>query len=54
MKYDFSDHLKQVLKKLSKRDVESYRTIKKKIEEIVASGNLDHYKPLRYEMKNQR
>lgn len=54
MKYDFSEHLKQVLKKLSKKDPVSYNAVKNKIQEIVDSENLEHYKPLRYDLKNQR
>lgn len=54
MKYDFSDHLKKVLEKLSKRDPETYHTLKNKIREIVTSGNIDHYKPLRYDLKNKK
>ena len=54
MKYDFSEHLKKVLQKLSKKDQESSKAVKNKIEEIVNSGNIDHYKPLRYDLKNKK
>lgn len=53
MKYDFSDHLKKVLVKLSKKDSEASKAIKNKIEEIINS-NPDHYKPLRYGLKNKK
>ena len=54
MKYDFTDHLKRVLHKLSRKDPESYKAVKNKIEEIVTSGQIDHYKPLRYDLKNKK
>ena len=53
MKYDFSDELKKVLSKLSKKDPESYKAVKNKIEEIINS-NQDHYKSLRYDLKNKK
>ena len=53
MKYDFSDDLKRILGKLSKKDPESYKAIKNKIEEIVNSSP-EHYKPLRYDLKNKK
>jgi len=52
MNYDFSEHLLEVMRKLSKRDVDTLRAIKNKIEEIVNSDNVEHYKPLRYDLKN--
>jgi len=54
MKYDFSDDLKRILNKLSKKDPESYHAIKNKIKEIITSENIDHYKPLRYDLKNKK
>ncbi len=53
MRYDFSDELKKVLAKLSKKDPESCKAVKNKIEEIVNS-NPEHYKPLRYDLKNKK
>ena len=47
MNYDFTDGLKKDLLKLKKKDLETYRAIKKKIKEIVNSGNIEHYKNLR-------
>ncbi len=54
MKYEFSEHLQKALNKLSRKDPESYKAVKNKIKEIVESSNLDHYKPLRYDFKNQK
>jgi len=53
MRYNFSDELKKVLAKLNKKDPESYKAVKNKIEEIVNS-NPEHYKPLRYDLKNKK
>ncbi len=53
MKYNFSDGLKRILLKLSKKDSESYKAVKNKIEEIVNSSP-EHYKPLRYDLKNKK
>jgi len=53
MKYNFSDGLKKILAKLCKKDPESYKAVKNKIEEIVNSSP-EHYKPLRYDLKNKK
>ena len=52
MKYEFADDLKRILAKLAKKDPESCKAVKNKVEEIVNSGNVDHYKPLKYDLKN--
>ncbi len=54
MKYDFSDYLKKIMQKLAKKDPETYKAIKNKVREIAESDNIDHYKPLRYDLKNKK
>ena len=49
--YDIKPHLKKVLEKLSKRDKNQYEQVLKKIEEIIKSNIIDHYKNLRHDMK---
>jgi len=40
--------------KLSKKDKSRYEFIIKKIEEIINSNNIEHYKNLRYDMKESK
>lgn len=54
MKYELSEHLKKILKKLKKKDPEGHKAIKNKIKEIINSEDLGHYKSLRHDMKNQK
>ena len=49
--YDIKPHLKKVLEKLSKRDKNQYEQVFKKIEEIIKSDSIGHYKNLRHDMK---
>lgn len=46
------DKLRDILKKLFKRDRKCYEICMKKITEILQ--NPEHYKPLRYDLKNVR
>ena len=54
--YNFyvSEHLQKILNKLSKRNKGLYDQIIKKIDEIVHSENVEHYKNLRYNMKDTK
>ena len=54
MDYEIRPHLQKILKKLSRKDKESYEKLIKKIEEIINSKNIDHYKNLRYNMKDSK
>ncbi|MBU4246460.1 MAG: type II toxin-antitoxin system mRNA interferase toxin, RelE/StbE family [Nanoarchaeota archaeon] len=49
---EYDHQLRETLNKLFKRDKKRYEICMKKIEEILASP--EHYKPLRYDMKNRR
>ena len=50
--HNIKPHLKKVLEKLSKKDKSQYEQILKKIEEIINSDSIDHYKNLRHDMKD--
>ena len=54
--YDFevSEHLQDVMKKLSKKDKKLHEQLLKKIDELVNSYSIEHYKNLRYNMKDSK
>ena len=52
--YDYSDKFKKIFKKLFKKDKVTYEQIFKKINEIINSFNAEHYKNLRYDMKEYK
>ncbi len=52
--FDISDKLKRILKKLSKKDKVKCDIIYQKINEIIKSEDIDHYKNLRYNMKDYK
>ena len=52
--FDVSEHLEKKLLKLSRKDKELYNNILKKIEEVIHSEDVKHYKNLRYNMKNSK
>ncbi len=49
--YEIKPSLQRVLSKLSKKDSKLYNQILNKIEEIINSENVKHYKNLRYDLK---
>jgi len=51
---DYSDTLKKILKKLSKKDKKLFEQILKKIEEIITSYNVENYKNLRNDLKEYK
>ncbi len=51
---EIKPHLQKILKKLSKKDKVSYEAVIKKISEVVNSPNVEHYKNLRYDMKDKK
>jgi len=53
-RFQISEELQDKLKKLSKKDKQLHEQIIKKIDEIVNSGNVEHYKNLRYNMKDSK
>ena len=50
--YEILPSLLKDLKKLSKKNRSLYLQVMKKIDEIVATPNVEHYKNLRYDMKD--
>ena len=52
MKYKISDKLKKVLGTLRKKDSETYKALNNKIREVTNSPDPNHYKPLKYGLKN--
>jgi len=52
--YEIIPYLQGTLKKLSKKDRQLYERVLNKIEEIINSGNVEHYKNLRYNMSDRK
>ena len=54
--YDFSDELKEIIKKLNKKDKERSLRIAKKVQEIINNNNetIDRYPSLRYDLKEYK
>lgn len=53
-KFDVSETLEKILNKLSKTDKDLYNQILKKINEVIHSENVEHYRNLRYNMKDSK
>jgi len=49
-----SEHLKEILKKLAKKNKPLYEQLLKKIDEIINCYDIEHYKNLRYNMKDSK
>jgi len=52
--YEIKPSLKEILVKLSKKDKSLYEQVIKKIDEIINSYDIEHYKNLRYNMKDSK
>ena len=52
--YEIKPNLQKILNKLSKKDKSLYEQVIKKIEEVINSYNIEHYKNLRYNMKDSK
>jgi len=52
--YEVVPSLQKVLKILSKRNKSTYEQVLKKIEEVINSPAVEHYKNLRYDMKDKK
>ena len=50
--YEIKPSLQSTLNKLSKKDKSLYEQVMKKINEIINSYDVEHYKNLRYNMKD--
>ena len=49
--FEYSEKLQKILDKLSKKNGEIYNQVLKKIQEIINSENVEHYKNLRHDLK---
>jgi len=49
-----SEHLQEIMQKLSKKDKSLYEQLLKKIEEIKKSYDISHYKNLKHNMKDSK
>ncbi len=52
--YEILPSLQKILNKLSKKDKNLYERVLKKIEEIINSSSVEHYKNLRYDLKDYK
>lgn len=52
--YEVIPYLQKVLAKLSKKDRALYEQVLKKIEEVINSADVEHYKNLRYDLKDKK
>ncbi len=52
--FKISEHLQNILAKLSKKDKSLHEQVLKKISEVVASANVEHYKNLRYDLRDSK
>jgi len=53
-KFEIKPELDRILKKLYKKNKKLYEQVMKKIDEIVNSYDIEHYKNLRYNMKDSK
>ena len=49
-----SEYFKEIMNKLSKKDKSLYEQLLKKIQEIINCADVEHYKNLRYNMKDSK
>lgn len=49
--FEIKPELHKVLVKLSKKDKTAYEAVMNKIQEVISSEDVEHYKNLRYNMK---
>jgi len=52
--YEVQPSLQKILKKLSKKDKKLFEQILKKIDEVINTSNVEHYKNLRDDMKDSK
>jgi YafQ family addiction module toxin component len=52
--FQVSEHLKTIIKKLSKKDAPLHEQLLRKMEEIINASEISHYKNLRYHMKDSK
>ena len=52
--FKVSEHLNEIIKKLAKKDKLKHEQLIKKMDEIVNSFDIEHYKNLKYKMKDSK
>ncbi len=52
--FEIKPGLYKKLVKLSKKDKTAYESVMNKIQEVISSGDVEHYKNLRYNMKDSK
>ncbi|MDO8741254.1 MAG: hypothetical protein Q7J54_06815 [Candidatus Woesearchaeota archaeon] len=52
--FEIKPELDKKLVKLSKKDKKAYEAVMKKIDEVLDSSDVEHYKNLRYNMKDSK
>jgi len=52
--FEIIPYLQDILKKLSKKDNQLYERVLKKIDEVIKSDNVEHYKNLRFDMSDKK
>lgn len=52
--YEVMPNLQKILNKLFKKDKASYEQVMNKIEEIINSSDVEHYKNLRYDLSDKK
>lgn len=52
--YEILTSLNKILNKLSKKDKQLYEQVLRKIEDIITSYDIGHYKNLRHDMKDRK
>ena len=50
--HEIRPNLQKIMKKLFKKDNQTYERIIKKIKEIISSNSIEHYKNLRHDLKD--
>jgi mRNA-degrading endonuclease RelE of RelBE toxin-antitoxin system len=53
-RYEVIPYLQKILNKLSKKDKNLYEQVLKKIEEVINCSDAEHYKNLKYDMKDKK
>ena len=53
-KFEIKPELEKKLVKIFKKDKSTYEKVMKKIEEVISSDDIEHYKNLRHDMKDSK
>ena len=51
-KFRIEEELERILSKLQKKNKDLYEQVKKKINEVITDNDIEHYKNLRYDLKD--